>query len=90
LVPIHVLSNDHSADSLQLFLSRAIDPPKVTAMEKAWSILEEIGAVDQAGKLTALGRHIVRTCLFSLILNLILNLIHLKSMLPVDLRLAKV
>jgi hypothetical protein len=50
---------------LQLYLSRAIDPPKVVAMEKAWSILEEVGAVDQAGELTALGRHIVRNRSFS-------------------------
>ena len=29
------------------------------AMEKAWSILEELGAVDEGGKLTPLGRHMV-------------------------------
>lgn len=29
-------------------------------MEKAWSILEELGAVDEGGRLTPLGRHIVR------------------------------
>ncbi|KAF8167397.1 P-loop containing nucleoside triphosphate hydrolase protein [Crassisporium funariophilum] len=51
------------------FLSQAIDPPAVGAMDKAWSILEELGAIDDAGKLTALGKHI--------------------SMLPVDIRLAK-
>ncbi|KII93616.1 hypothetical protein PLICRDRAFT_131582 [Plicaturopsis crispa FD-325 SS-3] len=56
-------------EDVKLFLSRAIDPPKIAAMEKAWSILEELGAVDESGKLTALGRHI--------------------SVLPVDLRLAK-
>ncbi|KAH7923230.1 P-loop containing nucleoside triphosphate hydrolase protein [Leucogyrophana mollusca] len=46
------------SEDVKLFLSRAIDPPEVTAMEKAWSGLEELGAVDQAGQLTALGRHI--------------------------------
>lgn len=29
-------------------------------MDKAWTVLEELGAVDEDGKLTALGRHIVR------------------------------
>lgn len=29
-------------------------------MEKAWSTLEELGAVGQDGRLTALGRHMVR------------------------------
>jgi len=37
----------------------AIDPPEVTAMERAWSVLEELGAVDEEGRLTALGRHLV-------------------------------
>ncbi|KAJ4485738.1 P-loop containing nucleoside triphosphate hydrolase protein [Lentinula aciculospora] len=51
------------------YLSGAIDPPKVTAMETAWSTLKELGALDERGKLTPLGHHI--------------------SMLPIDLRLAK-
>jgi HrpA-like RNA helicase len=46
---------------MQLFLSRAISPPKTAAMENAWSTLEELGAIDQDGNLTALGRHIVRS-----------------------------
>jgi HrpA-like RNA helicase len=29
------------------------------AMDKAWTTLEELGAIDQDGKLTALGRHMV-------------------------------
>jgi len=33
-------------------------------MEKAWSVLEELGAVDPDGNLTALGRHIVSTSSF--------------------------
>ncbi|KAF9469778.1 P-loop containing nucleoside triphosphate hydrolase protein [Collybia nuda] len=56
-------------EDVKLFLSRAINPPQIVAMERAWSVLEEIGAVDEGGRLTPLGRHI--------------------SMLPVDLRLAK-
>ncbi|KAJ7897125.1 P-loop containing nucleoside triphosphate hydrolase protein [Mycena olivaceomarginata] len=45
-------------EDVKLFLKRAIDPPKVAAMEAAWSVLEELGAVDLNGKLTPLGRHI--------------------------------
>ncbi|EIN13864.1 P-loop containing nucleoside triphosphate hydrolase protein [Punctularia strigosozonata HHB-11173 SS5] len=39
------------------FLSQAIDPPKVDALDKAWSILGQLGAVDEDNKLTALGRY---------------------------------
>lgn len=49
---------------IKLFLARAISPPQTSAMEKAWSTLEELGAVDQDGKLTALGRHMVRDLFF--------------------------
>ncbi|KAJ7103273.1 P-loop containing nucleoside triphosphate hydrolase protein [Mycena belliarum] len=45
-------------EDVKLFLSRAIDPPKVASMEAAWTVLEELGAVDPDGKLTPLGRHI--------------------------------
>ncbi|KAF7337468.1 p-loop containing nucleoside triphosphate hydrolase protein [Mycena sanguinolenta] len=45
-------------EDVKLFLMRAIDPPKVAAMEAAWAVLEELGAVDLDGKLTPLGRHI--------------------------------
>ncbi|KAJ7246262.1 P-loop containing nucleoside triphosphate hydrolase protein [Mycena haematopus] len=45
-------------EDVKLFLKRAIDPPKVAAMEAAWAVLEELGAVDSNGKLTPLGRHI--------------------------------
>ncbi|TFK56866.1 P-loop containing nucleoside triphosphate hydrolase protein [Heliocybe sulcata] len=51
------------------FLTRAIDPPEVAALDSAWSVLEDLGAIGEDGQLTALGRHM--------------------SMLPVDLRLAK-
>ncbi|ORX33843.1 putative ATP-dependent RNA helicase A [Kockovaella imperatae] len=57
---------------VKAFLSKAIDPPKLDAMDAAWRILLDLGAVegeDQTSKLTALGRHM--------------------SMIPVDLRLAK-
>ncbi|KAJ7878638.1 P-loop containing nucleoside triphosphate hydrolase protein [Mycena leptocephala] len=46
-------------EDVKLFLQRAIDPPKVAAMEAAWTVLEELGAVDLNGKLTPLGRHIM-------------------------------
>ncbi|KAF9015717.1 P-loop containing nucleoside triphosphate hydrolase protein [Cyathus striatus] len=56
-------------EDVKNFLQRAIDPPNLDAMDRAWSILEELGAVDVDDKVTPLGRHI--------------------SMLPVDIRLAK-
>ncbi|KAH9957470.1 P-loop containing nucleoside triphosphate hydrolase protein [Lactifluus volemus] len=46
-------------EDVKQFLSRAIDPPEVTAVEKALSVLEELGAIDQDGHLTALGRHMM-------------------------------
>ncbi|KAJ7631194.1 P-loop containing nucleoside triphosphate hydrolase protein [Roridomyces roridus] len=45
-------------EDVKLFLARAIDPPKVAAMEAAWTVLEELGAVDIEGNLTPLGRQI--------------------------------
>ncbi|KAJ7109956.1 P-loop containing nucleoside triphosphate hydrolase protein [Mycena epipterygia] len=45
-------------EDVKLFLSRAIDPPKVASMQAAWTVLEELGAVDLQGRLTPLGRHI--------------------------------
>jgi len=41
------------------FLGRAIDPPSVATMDQALDVLNELGATDQSGKLTALGRHMV-------------------------------
>lgn len=83
-----MLSENSSADVLQLFLRKAIDPPEIGAMEKAWCVLEELGAVDADGRLTALGKHIVCHAMSSV------SLFHpdrpVQSMLPVDLRLAKV
>jgi HrpA-like RNA helicase len=57
---------------VKAFLSRAIDPPKMEAMDSAWTTLVDLGAVEgekTTSRLTALGRHM--------------------SMIPVDLRLAK-
>ncbi|KAF8808063.1 P-loop containing nucleoside triphosphate hydrolase protein [Phlegmacium glaucopus] len=54
---------------IKVFLSQAIDPPSIAAMDRALAILEELGAIDNTGTLTALGKHI--------------------SMLPLDIRLAK-
>ncbi|KAG1766414.1 P-loop containing nucleoside triphosphate hydrolase protein [Suillus occidentalis] len=46
------------SEDVKHFLNRAIDPPEVSAMDKAWDILEELGAIDADGRLTAFGRHI--------------------------------
>ncbi|KAI9508352.1 P-loop containing nucleoside triphosphate hydrolase protein [Russula earlei] len=45
-------------EDVKEFLSHAIDPPEVAAMDKALSVLGELGALGQDGRLTALGRHI--------------------------------
>lgn len=66
-----VKAMDDSID-VKAFLSRAIDPPKMEAMDSAWTTLVDLGAVEgekTTSRLTALGRHM--------------------SMIPVDLRLAK-
>lgn len=44
--------------SVQVFLSQAIDPPSVVAIDRALTTLEELGATDDTGTLTALGKHI--------------------------------
>lgn len=56
---------------IQHFLKKAIDPPDVAAMDTAWTNLVNLGAVDDQGKLTALGRHMVGT--FHLTLRTILS-----------------
>ncbi|KDQ15674.1 hypothetical protein BOTBODRAFT_54555 [Botryobasidium botryosum FD-172 SS1] len=66
LLQVKVMREQEDA---KVFLSKAISPPKLEAIEKAWSVLVELGAVDGEEKLTALGRHM--------------------SLLPVDLRMAK-
>jgi len=48
---------------IQTFLGKAIDPPAIEAVDKAWSILEDLGAVTEEGKLTAMGKHLVRRIL---------------------------
>ena len=72
---------------LQSFLSRALDPPDMAAMDHALSLLEELGAVSDTGEVTALGQHLVRLCSS--------HPFHpshavLKAILPLDLRLGKV
>ncbi|KAG7452226.1 P-loop containing nucleoside triphosphate hydrolase protein [Guyanagaster necrorhizus] len=56
-------------EDVRHFLRKAISPPDVSSMDTAWATLENLGAMDGQGRLTALGRHL--------------------SLLPVDLRLAK-
>ena len=43
----------------QNFLSRAIDPPEMTAIDHALRILEELGAITDTGELTPLGQNLV-------------------------------
>ncbi|KAI0931624.1 hypothetical protein AcW2_000470 [Taiwanofungus camphoratus] len=45
-------------DDVKSFLSRALDPPNVTAMDSALDVLQELAAVDADGNLTSLGRHL--------------------------------
>ncbi|PPQ64076.1 hypothetical protein CVT24_008889 [Panaeolus cyanescens] len=45
-------------EDVKSFLSRAIDPPPLPAIDQALLMLEEVGALDDSGRLTALGRHI--------------------------------
>jgi HrpA-like RNA helicase len=52
-------SRDISTHSAQAFLSQAVDPPSVATMDRALTTLEELGAIDNTGTLTALGKHIV-------------------------------
>ena len=55
---LHVKATKEGED-VKRFLGRAVDPPKVEAMDKALEVLHELGALDGKGKLTALGRHLV-------------------------------
>ncbi|TBU62530.1 P-loop containing nucleoside triphosphate hydrolase protein [Dichomitus squalens] len=49
---LKVVHND-----VKTFLSRAIDPPEIAAVDKALEVLEELAAIGSDGELTALGRH---------------------------------
>ncbi|KAI0713143.1 P-loop containing nucleoside triphosphate hydrolase protein [Cerioporus squamosus] len=49
---LKVVHND-----VKSFLSRAIDPPDVSAVDKALAVLDELAAIGPDGELTALGRH---------------------------------
>ncbi|KAI0320072.1 P-loop containing nucleoside triphosphate hydrolase protein [Amylostereum chailletii] len=51
------VKSTRETEDVKEFLGRAIDPPEVAAMDKALSVLEELGAIDEEGQLTALGRH---------------------------------
>lgn len=52
---------------LKHFLGKAISPPDVSSMDTAWATLENLGAVDGQGRLTALGRHLVRLSFSALV-----------------------
>ncbi|TFY64181.1 hypothetical protein EVJ58_g2777 [Rhodofomes roseus] len=45
---------------VKAFLSRAIDPPELSAVDAALLTLENLGAIGTDGELTPLGRHMVR------------------------------
>ncbi|EJT97204.1 P-loop containing nucleoside triphosphate hydrolase protein [Dacryopinax primogenitus] len=45
-------------EDVKSFLLRAISPPKISALDQAWVVLREIGAIDTHDNLTALGRHL--------------------------------
>lgn len=59
---VRKITEDRVADCrpMQSFLGRAIDPPSVFAMDRAWLNLKALGAVGEDDELTALGKHMVR------------------------------
>ena len=77
---------------MQAFLGQAIDPPSIASMDRALITLEELGSIDNAGTLTALGKHMVSLVGYAVCLYLFAHayLFILQSMLPLDIRLAKV
>ncbi|KAH9329485.1 hypothetical protein KI387_001593 [Taxus chinensis] len=44
--------------SISAFLSKALQPPEILAVQNAINLLETIGALDEREELTALGRHL--------------------------------
>lgn len=60
-VPLDSLSLSVKAmredEDVKDFLGRAIDPPSMVAMNKAWVNLKALGAVGEDDELTALGKH---------------------------------
>ncbi|KAG8836392.1 hypothetical protein FRC17_003302 [Serendipita sp. 399] len=60
-VPLESLSLQaklmHPGEDAKSYLSRAIDPASVVAMEHAWTALGNMGAIDVDDNLTALGRY---------------------------------
>lgn len=53
------ISNISRLTLVQSFLGQAIDPPSIASMDRALTTLEELGTIDSAGTLTALGKHMV-------------------------------
>ena len=54
-----------SDEKHKTFLSRALDPPDMAAMDHALSMLTELGAISDNGEVTALGQHLVRAQTFA-------------------------
>ena len=51
-------------DVRQSFLSRAIDPPEIAAIDHALTTLQELGAITyDTGEVTPLGQHLVGAAL---------------------------
>lgn len=44
-------------EDVKRFLGRAIDPPDVSSLDRAWKTLKELGAIDVNDCLTGLGKH---------------------------------
>ena len=62
-IPLEMLSLQikaiHEDADVRAYLSRAITPPDMRAVDRAWALLIELGAIDpSSGRLTALGRHL--------------------------------
>ncbi|PCH34268.1 nucleoside triphosphate hydrolase protein [Wolfiporia cocos MD-104 SS10] len=49
---VKIVRND-----VKSFLSRALDPPDIVAMDKALAVLRDLSAIDQNEEVTPLGRH---------------------------------
>ncbi|KZT55357.1 P-loop containing nucleoside triphosphate hydrolase protein [Calocera cornea HHB12733] len=56
VLQVKVTKEDEDAKT---FLLKAISPPKMSALDQAWVVLHELGAIDAGDGLTALGRHLM-------------------------------
>mmetsp|Transcript_19169 Transcript_19169/g.45715 ORF Transcript_19169/g.45715 Transcript_19169/m.45715 type:complete len:1156 (-) Transcript_19169:153-3620(-) len=54
---VKLLDSEHGSD-VHDFLNKAVEPPAEQAVVQALDLLEDIGAIDKAQRLTQLGRHL--------------------------------